>query len=238
MEGEHRAGSAISGGTERLAHFDETAALLFLLLRLLRCVCMRNHEVRSAAGLPHTHNNQLNGKTTGRSAAPLSKHHAASSKSSGDLGSRRFLRQQSGTAAAALRGAQAAACLPLSQSVTTAAAVDDDAPAPAAAPNAPPALRGTVKISNKGAAYLPLDMVTVRVCSKETEHLRVIAKCPREDATLGPFASLVCSWEAQLPAGAAAEMYSGVVSTATLAMTGDACDAPCVHPATGGEGEC
>jgi hypothetical protein len=106
--------------------------------------------------------------------------------------------------AAAAQSAAAAACRPLSQQVTAAAALITGAPSASK-------IQGTVNISNKGAGYLPIELVTVRLLSKAAEDLRAIAQCPQAEVTLGPFAALTCTWEAALPKGASADMYSGLI---------------------------
>jgi hypothetical protein len=95
-----------------------------------------------------------------------------------------------------------------------AAATDAAAPGAGAAgqlaPVAATTLRGTVRITNGGPRFLVLDMVTVRICSPDHEHLRAAAACDDADMTLAPGGGTACSWEAPLPEGRTADMYSGL----------------------------
>ncbi|GBF93865.1 hypothetical protein Rsub_06864 [Raphidocelis subcapitata] len=157
--------------------------------------------------------------------------------------------QQQGVAAAAVKpkrrqrksvraAEEPAECRPLSQSITAEAA--------AAASGAPAALRGALRLRNHGEGYVAIELVTVRLLSDTAEHLSAMAACGGADGssdggefpTLPPGGALSCSWAAPLPAGAAVGSYTSVVSSVTLAATGERCEAACAHPLAGAEGEC
>lgn len=113
---------------------------------------------------------------------------------------------------------EAAACRPLSQAVRTQAFLNPQNAFMEVVQEALATLNGTVTIINGGGLFLPIEFVSVRVCSREAEHLRTMARCPEEDITVGPYGNVTCNWEVPLPPGTQPSMYNGLIRCAVAGL--------------------
>ena len=96
-------------------------------------------------------------------------------------------------------------------------------------------LNGTVTVTNSGPFVVAISRVGTRLCgSRASEHVRVEARCPGDDAPAG--GSLVCALSLALPPppapGSKLRDWSGVLSSAELAMEGERCPSAVVDPVT------